>query len=68
MRYFGVKCPKTGDPVAIEELDAYDYNKLSVTPLPLDPFKCPSCGEKHVYAKGAGFEFEAENLPLAKQS
>ena len=69
-RYFGVKCKKSGEPIAISEVDVFDITKLSVNMLPLDPFECPACGEKHIYVRKDGFEFEAENIihPLVKQN
>lgn len=67
-RYFGVKCLKTGEPIAFDEVDAPDPNILSVNMLPLDPFECPACGEKHIYSRKDGVEFEAENLTLVKRN
>jgi len=60
-RYFGVKCKKNGTPVALHDLDSLSPTQIQFNALPLNPFKCPVCGEKHEYAANEGFEFEADN-------
>ena len=64
--YFGVKCKKTGEPVALNELDPTGPNQITFTALPLDPFTCPACGETHEYVAKEGIEFEADSSGVRK--